>query len=166
MPNSPHLTTSRRNLLVRTGLVGAAVLLGAGWRQQPRVFSGEVHHDPGCGCCHVWIDIMRKSGRFNLKVVEDQAIGAYKDKLRVPQDLRSCHTALIEGKAFEGHVPVEDMLKLLQDSASNAIGLAVPGMPRGSPGMEMSSGVRDAYSVVAFFPTGQPRIFSQYAARG
>jgi hypothetical protein len=124
----------------------------------------EVHVDPGCGCCRVWADIVRQSGRFEVTVIESADVWALKDRVGVPAELRSCHTALIGDHAVEGHVPVEDMLRLLDRRPRGVIGLAVPGMPRGSPGMEMPDGSRDAFDVLAFDRAGASTVFASYPA--
>ena len=122
----------------------------------------EVHIDPGCGCCRVWAELLRQSGRFDVRLVEDGDVWALKDRSGVPVEMRSCHTALIDRYVAEGHVPVADIVRLLDERPSGVVGLAVPGMPRGSPGMEQPDGARDAFVVLAFGRSGEPNVFASY----
>lgn len=96
-----------------------------------------VVRSPDCGCCGAWIDHLREAG-FTVEETLSDDVDAFKDENAVPQALRSCHTALVEGYVIEGHVPAEAIQKLLAERPQ-AIGLAVPGMPIGSPGMEMGN---------------------------
>lgn len=157
--------TTRRQMLGRAALLTGTVLLSAAWQAKSRVFTGEVNVDPGCGCCHVWVKILRETGRFNLKVVENTSMQTFKDSAGVPRALRSCHTAMIGGLAFEGHVPAEDVIRLLESLPTGVTGIAVPGMPLGSPGMEIPSGARDAFNVVSFTRDGKTQVFNRYAQR-
>lgn len=134
--------------------------------QTPAKYKVTVKRDPGCGCCHVWADIMTKSGRFDLAVSEEQDMAAYKKRAGVPPALSSCHTAIVQGYFVEGHVPVADILRLLNERPKDVVGIAAPGMPRGSPGMEMPDGSRDAYNVIALHRDGRQSVFSAYAAKG
>lgn len=90
---------------------------------------------------------------------------AVKQRLRVPADLASCHTAEIAGFVIEGHVPAEDVQRLLRERPTGVIGLATPGMPLGSPGMEQGGVTRDAFDVFAFRADGSREVFAHYAAR-
>jgi len=119
-----------------------------------------VYKDPTCGCCSSWVALLRKSGLM-VSVTDAKDISAVKDKYRIPQALRSCHTALIDGYVIEGHVPPADIKQLLKDRAAVA-GLAVPGMPIGSPGMEVSGVAPQAYDVIAFTKDGKSRAFASY----
>ena len=119
-----------------------------------------VYKDPTCGCCGNWVALIRKDG-FTVSVTDAKDISAVKDKYRIPLALRSCHTALIDGYVIEGHVPPADVKQLLKDRAAVA-GLAVPGMPIGSPGMEVSGVAPHAYDVMAFTKDGKSRIFASY----
>ncbi len=117
-----------------------------------------VHKSPSCGCCHVWVERMEAAG-FRVKVHDRDDLDAVKQSLGVPPRMASCHTAEVEGYVLEGHVPAEDIQRLLTQKP-DVRGLAVPGMPRGSPGMEMPDGTRDAYSVIAI---GRDGSLSEYA---
>lgn len=118
-----------------------------------------VTKDPNCGCCTAWAGHLRASG-FAVTVVDNPAISRVKARLGVPSQLASCHTAEIERYVIEGHVPASSIWKLL--AAQPAIrGLAVPGMPVGSPGMEVEGTPPETYEVIAFGPGGQT-IFARY----
>lgn len=112
-----------------------------------------VHKDPNCGCCGAWVEHLRQAG-FTVDVVETSAINRVKARLGVPNDLASCHTAEIDGYIVEGHVPAASIKRLL-DERPAAKGLAVPGMPIGSPGMEVPDTPPDEYTVMLFGPSGQ-----------
>ncbi|HEX2555887.1 MAG TPA: DUF411 domain-containing protein [Microvirga sp.] len=145
---------TRRAILAGTG----AVLLAGSARAQalPRVV---VTKDPTCGCCAAWAEHLRGAG-FPVEVVETAEIGRVKTRLGVPSALASCHTAEVGGYVVEGHVPAAEIRRLLAERPA-ARGLAVPGMPMGSPGMEMEGMEPDTYEVVLFGPSGQRR-FARY----
>lgn len=112
----------------------------------------DVARSPSCGCCGDWIEHMRAAGfTVNDRLIDD--LTPLKAQLGVPLDLQSCHTGVVEGYAIEGHVPAEDVLRLLRERPS-AIGLAVPGMPLGSPGMEVG-GQAEPYEVILFSASGR-----------
>jgi hypothetical protein len=123
-----------------------------------------VHRDAACGCCGEWIKYLAASGRFAPVERIEADMQAIKTSLRVPGTLASCHTALVQGYVIEGHVPAEDILRLLQKKPLNIRGLSVPGMVPGSPGMEVP-GVSAPYAVVAFDGSGRSTIFSRYTGR-
>jgi hypothetical protein len=110
-----------------------------------------VHRDPNCGCCLGWVQHLQKAG-FSTKVLETKDLEAVKTRLGVPDDLAACHTAEVLGYVIEGHVPAPALQRFLAEKP-NATGLAVPGMPIGSPGME--GGKPEAYEVVLFGPGGR-----------
>jgi hypothetical protein len=107
-----------------------------------------VYNDPNCGCCSGWIEHLRKAG-FAVTAINTARLNAVKTRLGVPSDLAACHTAEIAGYIVEGHVPASAIDRLLAEKP-RATGLAVPGMPIGSPGME--GGTPEAYDVVLFGP--------------
>ncbi len=115
-----------------------------------------VHAPEECGCCHKWAAHLTKSG-FNVTTKLETDMEATKNALQVPADLRSCHTAEANGYVFEGHVPAEHIRKFLAEHSKER-GLAVPGMPGGSPGMEDQPKV--AYQVLAFQADGTSRVFA------
>ena len=110
-----------------------------------------VHKDPSCGCCSGWVKHLQQAG-FIVKTIETADLDPVKTRLGVPNDLAACHTAQIGSYVIEGHVPAAALKRFLNDKPS-AIGLAVPGMPVGSPGMEGWSA--EPYEVVMFGPAGQ-----------
>lgn len=149
----------------RTLLAGAMVVAAAphaAWAQA--TYAMRVWRDQNCGCCHSWVEIMRRSGRFALEVTIDADVVATKQRLGVPMQLASCHTAVVEGYVIEGHVPGQDILRLLAQRPAGVRGLAVPGMPVGSPGMQVPGGQREAFDVVAFHTDGRMTVFARYSA--
>ena len=124
----------------------------------------QVSKTPSCGCCLAWVDHIRAAG-YEVRT-SDMDMGTLtqkKTQLGITPQYASCHTATIDGYVIEGHVPVEDIERLLKQRPE-AIGLSAPGMPVGSPGMEMGS-ERDAYDVVLILKDGSSKLWSSYAAR-
>ena len=121
----------------------------------------EVWKDPNCGCCQDWVDHMQANG-FTVKVHET-GNNAVRARLGLAQKLGSCHTALVGGYVVEGHVPASDVRALLQQKPK-ALGLAVPGMPVGSPGMDGPAygDRRDPYDVLLVARDGSTRVFKSY----
>ena len=121
----------------------------------------EVWKDPSCGCCHDWIEHMQANG-FSF-TIHDTGNNAVRAQLGLPQKLGSCHTALVGGYLIEGHVPASDVRALLKQKPK-ALGLAVPGMPVGSPGMdgEVYGNRRDPYDVLLVARDGSTRVFSSH----
>jgi hypothetical protein len=116
-----------------------------------------VFKSPTCGCCADWVDHMRENG-FAVRVRDTSDVTVVKNALGVPQPLRSCHTAQIGRYVFEGHVPADLIQRLLAERPA-VHGLAVPGMPSGSPGME--NGRKDAYQVLTFDARGQTTVYAE-----
>lgn len=116
--------------------------------------------DPGCGCCKEWAAHAHEGLAHDVEVRDDEPMGAVKARFGVPADLASCHTAIIEGYVIEGHVPVREIKRLLAERPAGVKGLAVAGMPMGSPGMEAGGRVQP-YQVIAFGEAGQ-RVFASY----
>lgn len=104
-----------------------------------------VHKSPTCGCCGLWVDHLRAAG-FRVEVRNSDNLMPIKQSVGVPADKASCHTAQVGAYFVEGHVPAEDIKRLLMDKP-DARGLTVPGMPAGSPGMEMPDGSKQPYTV-------------------
>jgi hypothetical protein len=146
---------SRRQILVMMSMCAAAS--SALRAQQPLKI--DVYKDPTCGCCANWVGHLRKNG-FAAHSEDVADINAVKAKYNVPAALRSCHTAVVNGYVIEGHVPAADVKRLLTTRPADVLGLAVPGMPVGSPGMEGSN--PQAYQVLAFDKGGRSRIFATY----
>ena len=134
------------------------------WAQAPKTAvkpALEVWKDPNCGCCQLWVEHLQANG-FVVKV-HDVGNTAVRKRLGLPERLGSCHTASVAGYVIEGHVPAADILRLLRQK-SQALGLAVPGMPIGSPGMdgEVYKGRRDAYEVLLVQRDGSTQTFTRY----
>lgn len=113
-----------------------------------------MHRDPGCGCCEKWAAQVRAAFGRKVRIVDDANRAALVARLGVPASLSGCHTAIVDGIAFEGHVPIADMRRVLTAKPRGVRGLAVAGMPLGSPGMEVPGRQADHYNVVAFGPGG------------
>lgn len=118
-----------------------------------------VYKDPSCGCCTSWVSHLRANG-FTVTTHDRNDVDTLKDSLGVPTALRSCHTGVIGKYVIEGHVPAADIRKLLADKPKGVVGLAVPNMPAGAPGMEMGAR-KDRYDVMAF-GAGAPRVFARH----
>jgi hypothetical protein len=118
-----------------------------------------VTKDPNCSCCSGWVDHLKKAD-FDVSVTLSSDLSATKSRLGIPDALAACHTAEIEGYAIEGHVPAAAIRRLLAKRPA-AKGLAVPGMPAGSPGMEVQGTASEVYDVVIFGEFGQRR-FARY----
>jgi hypothetical protein len=116
-----------------------------------------VVRDTGCGCCLNWVTHLQKAG-FKTSVVESPNRAA---DSKVPPALRSCHTGTVDGYLIEGHVPVADIQKLLQ-TRPKVVGIAAPGMPAGSPGMEVPGGAAAPYDVIAFDASGKTSVFASH----
>ena len=119
----------------------------------------EVFKTPWCGCCAAWIEHVRQAG-FTVKVTEVQDIAAVSKKHGVPDKLRSCHSSKAGKYAVEGHVPAADIKRMLKEKP-DAIGIAVAGMPAGSPGMDHHSSEKRPYQTVLFTSKGQ-RVFASH----
>ncbi len=117
-----------------------------------------VYKSPTCGCCAKWVEHMKQAG-FDLTVNDVPNVGEIKAQHRVPADAQSCHTALVGGYVVEGHVPADVVKQLLKEKPAVA-GLAVPGMPIGSPGMESADGNKQAYNVVSFDKAGKTQVYA------
>jgi hypothetical protein len=128
------------------------VRVAGGGTSRPPV-SMTVHRDPSCGCCEAWASLARGAG-YEVTLVDRPDMPVIKKQLGVPEELASCHTADVQGYTIEGHVPFEDVSRLLSERRKDIKGLAVPGMPRGSPGMEMPDGAKDEFQVIAFRADG------------
>lgn len=134
--------------------VAAVPRPAAGW---PKVL---VHKSPSCGCCGLWVEHLRRSG-FPVEVRNEDNLNPTKQRLGVPHGKGSCHTAEVDGYVIEGHVPVQDIQRLLAERP-RARGLVLPGMPAGSPGMEMPDGRVDPYTVELVSLDGCTRPFAHH----
>ncbi|MCG7200119.1 DUF411 domain-containing protein [Marinobacter pelagius] len=118
-----------------------------------------VYKSPTCGCCTDWVDHLEENG-FEVKVTETNDLNPIKIEAGLTPALASCHTAFIGDYVIEGHVPASDIRRLIAE-APKARGLSVPGMPLGSPGMDVGNR-KDHYKVIMFNGAGQTRVFSEY----
>ena len=157
-----HHAASRRQLLRWIPLALAAPFIISACTPTPRIYAMEVSRDAGCMCCHAWADLMKASTRFTVTLKEGEDLPALKQRLGVPPDLGSCHTAVVGDYVVEGHLPAEDILRLLDERPAGVRGIAVAGMPRGSPGMEQPNGARDSYDVIAFRTDGSSYVFAHH----
>lgn len=118
----------------------------------------EVYKSPTCGCCSNWIKHLQHNG-FSVKAYDVRDASVYRAKFGVPAELGSCHTAVVGGYAVEGHVPAREIKRLLAEKPK-VKGLAVPGMPHGSPGMEGRRS--DPYEVLLFESDGRTQVYQKY----
>jgi hypothetical protein len=118
-----------------------------------------VHRSPSCTCCGKWLEHL-KQNNFNVKDVVTDDVQALKNQHGVTQELASCHTALVDGYVIEGHVPASD-IKMLLKNKPKVVGISVPGMVNGSPGMEMGN-KKDAFKVVSFDTENKVKEFNNY----
>lgn len=126
----------------------------------------EVWKTPTCGCCSEWVEHLEENG-FTVKVNDVQNTDSFRAALSMPQQYGSCHSAKVAGYAIEGHVPADDIKKLLTEKPANVVGLSVPAMPMGSPGMEHPDypSKRAEYNVLLVSKQGEISSFTHYEAR-
>lgn len=120
----------------------------------------KVYKDASCGCCTAWAELLTAAG-FHVTIDDSQNMAALKAKLGVPDDLASCHTGVVGGYVIEGHVPADDIKQVLK-KRPNAKGLAVPGMPVNSPGMEVPGMADERYTVWLFEGDGKRTAFAEH----
>ena len=120
-----------------------------------------MHKNPGCGCCDLWADHLRSHG-FTVESTEDPGILQFKASHGIPGPLMSCHTAVVDGYFVEGHVPANDILRLLKEKPEHVTGIAVPAMPLGSPGMEHPR--PQDFNTIALLSDGTAYVFESHAA--
>jgi len=148
---------NRRNLIsLAVGAMALTAIPALAANTLPAV---EVFKNPSCGCCGAWVDHLKAAG-FDVKVTMVDDTSVVRKKYGLPDKFGSCHTAVVGGYVVEGHVPAADVKKLLAMKPA-AVGVAVPGMPVGSPGMEMGSR-KDPYQVLLVDKQGRERVFSSY----
>ena len=139
--------------------LGAAVMSTAA-HEPAAPIAVTVYKNAQCGCCKNWVEHLRKEG-FEVTAKDVNDLSAIKNKLGVPSALASCHTAIVGQYVVEGHVPAADIKRLLEEKPKVA-GIGVPGMPVGSPGMEMPGTPADRYNVMAFAKDGKQRVFASH----
>ena len=173
MIGNHHLT--RRSLLAGLAATTGLALAGCGEARKPdsrpsgtrqpgatamtaTPAAMTVYRDPNCGCCEAWAGIARNTG-YQVEVVDHPDMPAIKEQYGVPDQLLSCHTSVVGSYAIEGHVSLEDVQRLLTDKPSGIRGIAVAGMPLGSPGMEVPDGTKQPFQVMAFDRGGRMSVF-------
>jgi hypothetical protein len=142
-------------ILTRRALLGSAPLVTLAYvpaSAQPAHIV--VTKGTGCDCCDKWAKHLRDNG-YVVTVTEIDDLDAVKVKFNIPEDLRSCHTGQMGDYLFEGHVPAVAIAYLLREKPQGMVGVAVPGMPVGAPGMEVKGAKLDEYSVILFGPAGR-----------
>ena len=137
----------------------AVSVVGATFAQKPAP-TVEVYKSPTCGCCANWVKHLQQHG-FTTRVTDSPDMATIKTQRGVPAAVQSCHTAVVDGYVLEGHVPAADVQRLLKERPAMT-GLAVPGMPVGSPGMEMQGTPAQKYDVVLFDKQGQTKVFASH----
>lgn len=167
--NSNPVQSFRSNILSRwrAPLFDRRTILGAMLAAIPLASCSEsaqasvltIYKSPHCGCCGAWVEHAKASG-FEVQVFETELVSDMADKLKVPEVVRSCHSAEIGGYFIEGHVPASDIQKLLRDRPK-ARGLAVPRMPVGSPGMEQGD-QRDVFNTLLIERSGKATVFARH----
>ncbi len=146
--------------LAVAGLLTAGGVISMAERQAPATATVEVFKSPTCGCCTKWVDHLR-ANKFTVRTTDTDQVDAVKNKHGVPNVVRSCHTAIVGGYVIEGHVPAADIQRLLAERPA-VVGLAVGGMPVGSPGMEVPGRPADPYDVFSFDKKGQTTVFARH----
>lgn len=120
-----------------------------------------VYKSASCGCCAEWVKIMESKGH-DVTIKHPFNLQRTKDELGVPKQLGSCHTAVINGYLFEGHIPENDILTFLANPPADALGLAVPGMPGNSPGMARKGQSYNGFNVIGFTKSGEFSLVNKY----
>ena len=148
------------------GLIASTGLLWAGstWTSaqtrpgaKPQMM---VYKSSTCGCCKLWIKHMEENG-FVVKSADVPDIDKVKADNGVPRSAASCHTGIVNGYVVEGHVPADAVLRLLREKPADIKGIAVPGMPVGSPGMELEGGFKQSYAIVTIDKAGKTKIYER-----
>ena len=148
-----------RHIYLAAVLAALVFAVGPAQAQRPAP-TVQVYKSPTCGCCANWVKHLQQHG-FRTQVTETEDVAAIKAQHRIPPRAQSCHTAVVDGYVIEGHVPAADVQRLLKERPA-VIGLAVPGMPIGSPGMEVPNVKPQAYDVVTFDKQGQLKVFASH----
>jgi hypothetical protein len=153
---------NRRDFVTQAAGLALAAIGAGGARGQPEGpdTAITVYKSASCGCCAKWVDHLRANG-FAPAVHDEEDMDAIKDDLGVPKNVRSCHTALVGRYLVEGHVPAADLRRLLKERPAVA-GLAVPGMPKSTPGMAMPGETPEPYEVVSFARDGKTAVFARH----
>ena len=154
------------NLVGRRALLTLVVASGLAWAgtvwtaaQSTAKPQMTVYKSATCGCCKNWVEHMKANG-FDVKAIDVEDIDKVKRDNGVPASAESCHTGIVNGYIVEGHVPADAVTKMLKEKPAIA-GIAVPGMPMGSPGMEVPSGQKEPYSILAFDKAGKTSVYQK-----
>lgn len=158
----------RKNWKTAVLVAVAALVAGAGVRvaldaRTPMPADGPVvtvYKSATCGCCKNWVAHLRENG-FEVEAVDTEQLDRIKAEHGVPGQLRSCHTAVVDGYVIKGHVPADLVRRFLAERPPEAAGLAVPGMPIGSPGMEVPGRPAESYDVIAFTEDGRAAVYAE-----
>lgn len=159
-PPAPEAATSQRSAQPAQAGSAPAVPTAAAPAPAAALPKMVVHKTASCGCCTLWADRMRDAG-FALEMIDENDLGPVKERVGIPAGKGSCHTAEVGGYFIEGHVPAEDIKRLLAERP-DAKGLVLPGMPAGSPGMEMPDGRTRSYTVELVRRDGSTTPFAQH----
>jgi len=154
---------TRRSFLLQTTSLVAFATTGRLWPPLTRPKTLPlltVYKTSSCHCCAKWVEHVRASG-FKVVVHDVDSVDPVKDRLGVPRAMRSCHTAQVADYIVEGHVPASDIQRVL-DEHPKVMGLAVPGMPMGTPGMDDAGMTKDPYQVLAFQASGESKVYAKH----
>ena len=155
------MTSASLNRRLLLGVALSVGMTGTACAQTgPTTRNLTVYKTPTCPCCDGWIDHMRDAG-FNTTITVLESLQSVRSSRGMPDAFASCHTGLIDGYLVEGHVPAQDVVRLLAERPE-AVGLAVPGMPLGSPGMETPQGHKDPYDTLLVLRSGGSRVFARH----
>jgi hypothetical protein len=157
-----HLSETRMIQNRRTVLLAAAALLAPAAACAAQAQEITVYKTPWCGCCKGWVSHLAQAG-FAAEVIEVEDLNPVREKYGVPFELSSCHTGVAGGYVFEGHIPAVDVQRLLKEKP-RAIGLTVPGMPIGSPGMEVPRAKPETFETLLLLKDGSTRVFARHPA--
>jgi len=150
-------------VVIITGSFGTGIYTAVNFSQADTLSSEALeitsYRNPNCGCCHSWLEHLKAEG-FTVKDNVTKNLEPIKTKNNIPQDLMACHTAVINGYLVEGHIPASNIKRLIKDKP-NVAGIAVPGMPIGSPGME-SGDMKEPYTVFTFTDQGETEVYQEY----
>lgn len=163
MSSSPasRLAPSRRSLvLALPGLALASSVLASPVLAAQAVQAISVYKTPWCGCCGAWVEHMTAAG-WTATVRELEDLAPIRRRYGVPDGLASCHTGVVGSYAIEGHVPAEDVIRLVRERP-DAVGLTVPGMPAGSPGMPAPAGRTQTFQTLLILKNGATRVFARH----
>ncbi|WP_252178108.1 DUF411 domain-containing protein [Endozoicomonas sp. 4G] len=146
---------------LKTLFLGTTVLMSSMLAQAEASFpTVDVYKIPACGCCTDWAKHMEEHG-FKVRLHDVPSTAMFRAKGGIPTGMESCHTAFIGDYAFEGHIPAEDIIRLLTEKPEGVNGLTVPGMPMGSPGMDYGNS-KEPYQVVSFTEDGKLSVFATH----